>query len=302
VLAALIAGIALLLRDRKTMASVFLRSFFLIQLLGLSVLASKWMRYTLSLLPFAYLAAGYAVQTFYDRLVAIRDARVARLAVAVAAVILVLWPIAPALAWAPHYSFYLNAVGGGRANVAHFFPHDEVYDTDAREQARIVCRSAPRGATLGTSNPKGIEYYLERCGRRDIRVEPLYSIHYVPRAGDFIIVADSRRYWETQDLFSLLKHWHAPHEDIQVDGVLTSQVYRFDRGPNVALNSSGSQPPSVSGKLLFVKAGATQRTPARRDRAARRSRKISQPKEPATNWAFPRSTGSREVQLCGDCR
>lgn len=99
-----------------------------------------------------------------------------------------------------------------------------------------------------------VKYYLERCGRGDIQVSPLYDLNYVPRIGDFIIVADSRRYWETQDVFSLLSHWQASYEDIRVEGVLTSQVYRFDRSPNVARNSSGGQVLSVSAKPMFVKA------------------------------------------------
>ena len=62
ILMAVIVGSALLLRDRRTLASCFFLSFGVVQLAGLSVSGAKWIRYSLPLLPFLYLAGGYAVQ------------------------------------------------------------------------------------------------------------------------------------------------------------------------------------------------------------------------------------------------
>src|SRR5208282_5546696 len=50
-----IVGAALLLRDRRTLASCFFLSLGVVQLVGLSVSGAKWIRYSLPLLPFFYL-------------------------------------------------------------------------------------------------------------------------------------------------------------------------------------------------------------------------------------------------------
>ena len=67
ILLAFIVGGALLLRDRRTLASCFFLSFGLVQLIGLSVSGAKWIRYSLPMLPFVYLAGGYAVQQIWKR-------------------------------------------------------------------------------------------------------------------------------------------------------------------------------------------------------------------------------------------
>jgi hypothetical protein len=73
-----------------------------------------------------------------------------------------------------------------------------------------------------------VAFYLEQLGRKDIRIQPLYDVNYVPRPNDLILLQDSRRYFETQDLFCLLKHSSMPYTDIYVGGLLTSQIYRFE--------------------------------------------------------------------------
>jgi hypothetical protein len=66
ILAATAFGSILLLRDRKTLASCFFLSFVVLQLAGLSICGAKWIRYSLSILPFLFLASGYAVQQTWD--------------------------------------------------------------------------------------------------------------------------------------------------------------------------------------------------------------------------------------------
>src|SRR5437660_1498118 len=68
ILVAVIAGSIMLLRDRRTLASCFFLSFGVLQLAGLSVSGAKWVRYSLVLLPFLFLAVGYAVQAVCQRM------------------------------------------------------------------------------------------------------------------------------------------------------------------------------------------------------------------------------------------
>jgi Dolichyl-phosphate-mannose-protein mannosyltransferase len=247
VLAAFLAGAILLLRTPKTMASIYFRMMVLIYLLGLSVMGGKWIRYSLSLLPFVFLAAGYAVEKLLNWLSLRTVGRTTALAYGLAGVALFLWPLADTLAWSPYYSLYLNPVGGGHANAGRFFSPDEIYDLGSREEVRAVCRVSPPGATLAAANPRSARYYLDQFGRGDIQLVPVYDVNYVPRPGDFILLQDSRRYFETQDLFRLLEHRWVPYRDIYVGGVLTSHIYHFSSPAlDVATASTASPARSAS--------------------------------------------------------
>jgi 4-amino-4-deoxy-L-arabinose transferase-like glycosyltransferase len=90
ILMAVIVGSALLLRDRRTLASCFFLSLGMVQLVGLSVSGAKWIRYSLPLLPFLYLAGGYAVQ---QTLKAAKGKVLFQALVGPGAVILVGWPL-----------------------------------------------------------------------------------------------------------------------------------------------------------------------------------------------------------------
>ena len=72
-----------------------------------------------------------------------------------------------------------------------------------------------------------MKYYFKQLGREDIRVVPLFDPDYVSRPGDFLLVQDSRLYFETQDLFHLLERRGPPLKEVSINGVLTSRIYRF---------------------------------------------------------------------------
>jgi hypothetical protein len=234
ILMAVIVGSAMLLRNRRTLASCFFLSFGVLQLIGLSLSGAKWIRYSLPLLPFLYLAGGYAVQ---QTLKAATGKVRSRAMVGLAAVILLGWPLLELQSWAPYYSFYLNSIGGAKQNIARYFAMDEVSEFDTREVAQQVCPSAPAAGTLATGRPMSMGYYLQACGRADLHVVPLYDTHYAPRAGDLIVLEPSRRFFETQRFFDALRNSGMPHSDIRVGPVLASTIYLFDPsvpGPNGA--------------------------------------------------------------------
>ncbi len=66
VLAAIVAGSVLLLRRRDSLNSAFFLSFGLVQFIGLSAFPGKWIRYVLGVLPFLFLAGGYATEQLYE--------------------------------------------------------------------------------------------------------------------------------------------------------------------------------------------------------------------------------------------
>jgi hypothetical protein len=225
ILMAVIVGSALLLRDRRTLASCFFLSLGVVQLVGLSVSGAKWIRYSLPLLPFLYLAGGYAVQ---QTLKAAKGKVPYQALVGSAAVILLGWPLLELQSWAPYYSFYLNSIGGEKQNIARYFAMDEVSEFDTREVAQKVCPFAPASATVATARPASMAYYLQACGRPDLQIVPLYDPQYAPRYGDLIVLEPSRRFFETQRFFDALGNSGMPHSDIRVGPVLASTIYFFD--------------------------------------------------------------------------
>ena len=255
ILAAVIVGSIMLLRDRRTIAFCFFMALGMIQLLGLSVSGAKWIRYSLPLLPFLYLAGGYAVQQTWN----FAKARGRSLAwVTAAAAILLVWPLVELRAWTPYYPFYLNAIGGGRARIARYFAPDEVSEFDSREVAQVVCASAPMAATLATARPMSMAYYLETCGRTDIHIKPLYNSRYAPSNGDLIVLEASRRFFETQKFFDTLPDSPMSHREVHVGPVVASTIYRFDgsvamptaeQATVTQLRKSGSQFPTSTRRM-----------------------------------------------------
>jgi hypothetical protein len=236
ILGAVIVGAALLLRDRRTLASCFFLSFGVVQLIGLSVSGAKWIRYSLPLLPFLYLAGGYAVQ---QALKAAKGKVLSQALAGVAAVILIGWPLLELQSWAPYYSFYLNSIGGEKQNVTRYFAPDEVSEFDTREVAQKVCPFAPVATTVATARPMSMAYYLQVCGRADLRIVPLYDTHYAPQDGDLIVLEPSRRFFETQRFFDALGNSGMLHSEIRVGPVLASTIYLFD--PSVLGPKSGKE-------------------------------------------------------------
>ena len=222
ILVSIVVGSILLMLDRRTLASCFFLVFGVLQLAGLSICGAKWIRYSLPVLPFLFLAGGYAVQMTWNHL---RERKVSLVPVGLAAVILFAWPFLELHAWSPYYAFYLNSIGGGAKNIARYFAQDEVSEFDTREVARQVCPGAPTATRLATARPMSMTYYLENCRRADIQVVPLYDPRYMPREGDLIVLEPSRRFLETQQFFDLLSKSDIPHREVHVGPVLASTIY-----------------------------------------------------------------------------
>jgi hypothetical protein len=224
ILVAVIAGSIMLLRERRTLASCFFLALGVLQLAGLTVSGAKWVRYSLPMLPFLFLAGGYAVQATWDR---VTEKKMSVAFVGLAAATLFAMPLLALRSWSPYTSFYLNAIGGGRKNIARYFPQDEVSEFDTREVAQQVCSSADADARLATARPMTMTYYVGNCGRTDIEVVPLYDRHYQPREGDIIILEPSRRFFETQKFFDALGRSGMSRREVRVGPVLASTIYLF---------------------------------------------------------------------------
>jgi hypothetical protein len=126
---------------------------------------ARWLRYTLSLMPFVYMAAAVgtvAVLAWFDRFLAkfTTGPNAIAIATALLLIVLVVVPGWTAYASAPHYALYSNVLG--EKYTAHFFPHDEFYDDGANEAIRFVCQHAPQNAIIVSEIPGLVRYYTEK--------------------------------------------------------------------------------------------------------------------------------------------
>jgi hypothetical protein len=230
ILVAIIVGSLLLLRQRQTIASCYFYTLGLLQLLALSVCGAKWMRYSLILMPFLFMAAGYAVQHAWDYA---KKRNLSLVPVAMVALVLFAWPLVELRAWAPYYPFYLNSIGGGTSNITRYFAPDEVSEFDTREVAQEICPAAPTALRLATARPLSMTFYLSSCGRSDIQIMALYDPAYVPRHGDVIVLEPARRFLETQRYFDMLMGSGMPAKEIRVGPVLASTIYLYQPSSTV---------------------------------------------------------------------
>lgn len=256
VLAAILAGSVLLLRRQDSLLATIFLSLGLIQLVGLSAFPGQWIRYVLGVLPFLFLAGGHAVQELYDWL---STRHMGPRVFAVGMLVVISFTYLELRSWDPYYSFYLNALGGGLSKTAQYFSPDEVSEFDARETATSVSRSAPRDARLATSKPRTMSYYLQRDGREDIQVIPLYDHDYTPESGDLVLAEDSRRYFETTKLLDWLRSSELPHQDVKVGPVLATTIYYFrlpapagshDDDTNIMAGATIRNTPLLAGNMV----------------------------------------------------
>jgi hypothetical protein len=224
--AAFLIGLVLVVARPRHPGHAFLLFMFLFWMVPYSLIGGKWLRYTLSLMPFVYMLAAVGVValiTFIQKRVSQRVS----LAVTVAVVVLFVgFPGGIAFANGPHYALYTNAFAAGKAG--HFFPHDEFYDDGLREAIRFVCEQAPSGATVGHETPAVAGYYLTRFGRPDLKPEAISSREFdVRTAGGpvYVIVQRGRTYFENrEELDHVRRNFRRIHE-VTINGVSAVEVF-----------------------------------------------------------------------------
>lgn len=233
VIVALITGLVVSLRRPRHPGHAFLLLMFLLWIVPYSLMGAKWLRYTLSLLPFVYMLSAVGIAALMDifasRLKSMKQQRAA-LAVSVALMALfVAWPALTVFASNPHYAAYTNALGGGRSG--YYFPHDEFYDDGLREAIEFVCRDAPTGAVIAGETPAVFRYYLEKFGRTDLRSrvlsDPKFDLATVEKPV-YIIIQKGRTYFENRDKMKEVRERYTKVFDIKVKGKSAAEVYRME--------------------------------------------------------------------------
>lgn len=206
VVVALVCGLAAVARRWREPGPLFLVIMFALWIVPYSLAGAKWLRYTLSLMPFVYMLAAVGVVSCARAAIrAIRTdgggrARLASLAAAALVALFVGVPAWAALRSRPHYALYVNALAPARAG--YYFPHDEFYDAGLREAVRYVAARAPRGATVAHETPGVVRHYLGEFGRSDLRSrvisDPGFDVT-TEGAPLFVLIQRGRTYFENRD-------------------------------------------------------------------------------------------------------
>jgi 4-amino-4-deoxy-L-arabinose transferase-like glycosyltransferase len=228
VLSSFVIGFIVSIKRRLHPGHAFVLFMFLFWIVPYSLIGAKWLRYTLSLMPFVYMLAAIGIveliRFLNGRLNASRQARVA-----VAAVVIAIFVGAPA--WiacsaGPHYALYTNALAADK--VGYFFPHDEFYDDGLREAIKFVCNNAPPGAIIAHETPAATRYYLEQFGRTDLNSKPISAPDFdVAKVSGpaYFIVQRGRTYFENRDKLALIRGNFERVYERSVNGMSAAEVF-----------------------------------------------------------------------------
>jgi 4-amino-4-deoxy-L-arabinose transferase-like glycosyltransferase len=194
-----------------------------------SASGSKWGRFFVAVLPAFLLLAGHGAALAVEWL---RARRPAYAPAAAAAVLLLLvgGEARAALVHAPHYRLYINAFGGGDANVDWFFPHCDFFDAGFREAIQQIAARAEPGAEVSTEIDWPAELYAERAGRPDLR-QTLVRRGRACRSDQpcYVVVQIGRLYFLNEDAVRSLSG-REPWTTIRIRGEDAVRVYRLQPG------------------------------------------------------------------------
>ncbi|MCA1556963.1 MAG: glycosyltransferase family 39 protein [Acidobacteria bacterium] len=233
VIIALVTGLIVAARRPRHPGHAFLLLMFLLWIVPYSLMGAKWLRYTLSLLPFVYMLAALGIEALISWCASwLKSAKRESFAQAASILLIaffVAWPAWTAYAANPHYAAYTNVLGAGRAG--YYFPHDEFYDDGLREAIEFVCRDAPPGAVIAGETPAVFRYYLEKFNRKDLesRVlsDPKFELATVRRPA-YIIIQKGRTYFENREKMKEVEGRYGKVFDIAVRGASAAAVYKME--------------------------------------------------------------------------
>lgn len=228
VLVSFVTGFVVSLKRRLHPGHGFVLFMFLFWIVPYSFFGAKWLRYTLSLMPFVYMLAGIGIVELI-RLLNRHLNQSQRVQALVAAIVIAVFvgpPMLIAYSAGPHYALYTNALAADK--VGYFFPHDEFYDDGLREAIKFVCDNAPQGAIIAHETPAATKYYLEQFRRPDLisKVISTPDINVTKIAGPvYFIVQRGRTYFENQDKLAFVRANLMKIHEVSVNGMVAAEVF-----------------------------------------------------------------------------
>ncbi|MFN2491874.1 MAG: ArnT family glycosyltransferase [Pyrinomonadaceae bacterium] len=228
VLVSFITGLVVSTKRWRQPGYAFVLFMLFFWIVPYSLIGAKWLRYTLSLMPFVYMLSAVGViellRFVSSRIGGSKQAR-ALVTAGVVAIFLGL-PAWTAYSSSPHFALYTNALGSGKTG--YFFPHDEFYDDGLREAIEFVCKVAPPNAVIAHETPAATRYYLKRFGRSDLNSKAISSPDFdvANISGPaYIIIQRGRTYFENREKIALVRARFTKVDEISVNGMTAAEVF-----------------------------------------------------------------------------
>ena len=228
VLLSFLIGFFVSIKRWRQPAFAFVLFMFLLWIVPYSLVGGKYLRYTLSLMPFVYMLAAIGVVELIRFVNGhLHQAKQTRVIVAaLIAAIFVAVPAGIAYSAGPHYALYTNALAAGKSGF--FFPHDEFYDDGLREAIKFVCDTAPSGSVIAHETPGVTRYYLEQFGRTDLNSKaisaPDFNVTNISGPAYFI-VQQGRTYFENRDKLDFIRTNFKRVHEVSVNGMTAAEVF-----------------------------------------------------------------------------
>lgn len=228
VLGSFVLGFVVSIKRRRHPGYAFALFMFLFWIVPYSLFGAKWLRYTLSLMPFVYMLAAIGIVEvirFVSRRLSAAS-QIRALAVALVVAIFVGGPAWLAYGAGPHYALYTNALGANK--VGYFFPHDEFYDDGLREAIKFVCDTAPPAAIIAHETPAATNYYLDHFGRTDLNSKaisaPDFEVTKISGPAYFV-VQRGRTYFENRDKLAFIRANFKRVHEVSINGMVAAEVF-----------------------------------------------------------------------------
>jgi dolichyl-phosphate-mannose-protein mannosyltransferase len=228
VLITFLIGLIVSIRRWRHPGYLFALFMFIFWIVPYSLVGSKWLRYTLSLMPFVYMLSAIGIVAVVRYLLD-KSERLRRAPLVVSTIAVFVFVGIPALtafANAPHYALYTNPLGAGRAG--YYFPHDEFYDDGLREAIQFVCDTAPQNAIIAHETPGVARYYLRRFNRTDLQSRAMSAPNFDPltlNGPAYIIAQRGRVYFENQKKLDYVRANFRKVHEVQINGLTAAEVF-----------------------------------------------------------------------------
>jgi len=229
VLAAAVPGVIEIVRRREERGFVLLRVFAVFVIVPYSLMAAKFLRYSLPMLATVDLAAAVGLVAGIGWLLRKGWLSIAtRRGVAALAVAVFVVGLADVQhAAAPFYSLFQNGVGARLDPGGAAFP-EQTYDFGVREAAAAIASAAAPSAVVVTDAAAVASQYLEQEGRRDIAVRGLSSDGVMAGGREtWVLVQDEHITFENQLLVEQLRATRTPWTEVRMGDVVALQVFRI---------------------------------------------------------------------------
>jgi len=230
VLAALVPGTIELVRRRRERGFVLLRVLAVFLIVPYSLMAAKFLRYSLPMLATVDLIAAVGLSSGIGWLLRKGWLPQSTRAAAAGAALAVFGGgiVAAQQTAGPYYSLFQNEVGA-RVNTARPAFPEETYDYGVREAVDGIAAVAEPSAVIVTDAAAVVAHYLAEQPRRDIQVDSLSAHGFDARAREtWAIVQDEHLTFENQRLVEFLRARYTPWREIRIGDRVAAQIFRVE--------------------------------------------------------------------------